>query len=184
MSSPQPPPLNSSPSPKAPGLAIASLIFGILSILGGIVLIVPAILAIVFGHVARSQCRRNNIVAGQGMSLAGLILGYLSIAVIPIIGLMAAMAIPAFQKVRIASQEKVMQNNVRQLAAAADQYYLDYAKSEATFDDIVGPGKSVPRLQPVFGEKYPRVFQKNVPIKVTKSDGKVLVFDPASGSNP
>ena len=182
MSFTEPPPLNPNAKAKAPGMAIASLILGIFSILGGIVLIIPAILAIVFGHLARSHCKRNNIEAGQGMGLAGLIMGYLSIAVIPMIGLLAAMAIPAFQKVRIASQEKVMVNNVRQLAVAADQYYLEYEKSVATFDDIVGPNKYVKGIQPIFGEKYPKTFQKDTPIKVTKADGKVLVFDPETQS--
>ncbi|MEY2880554.1 MAG: hypothetical protein RLZZ15_2934, partial [Verrucomicrobiota bacterium] len=40
------------------------------------------------------------------------------------IGLVAAMAIPAFQKVRASSQEKAVLNNLRMLAAAADQFYL------------------------------------------------------------
>jgi type IV pilus assembly protein PilA len=45
--------------------------------------------------------------------------------VVVIIGLLAAMAIPAFQKVRIASQEKAVLNNARQLASAADQYMME-----------------------------------------------------------
>ena len=40
-----------------------------------------------------------------------------------IIGLLAAMAIPAFQKVRVASQDKAVLNNMRLLAAAAAQYF-------------------------------------------------------------
>ncbi|MBI5771009.1 MAG: prepilin-type N-terminal cleavage/methylation domain-containing protein, partial [Verrucomicrobia bacterium] len=38
--------------------------------------------------------------------------------VVVIIGLLAAMAIPAFQKVRTSSQDKAVLNNARQLAAA------------------------------------------------------------------
>ncbi|MBW8781797.1 MAG: type II secretion system protein [Verrucomicrobia bacterium] len=45
--------------------------------------------------------------------------------VVVIIGLLAAMAIPAFQKVRVASQDKAVLNNARQLGAAADQYFLE-----------------------------------------------------------
>ena len=45
--------------------------------------------------------------------------------VVVIIGLLAAMAIPAFQKVRTASQDKAVLNNMRQLASGADQYYLE-----------------------------------------------------------
>jgi type IV pilus assembly protein PilA len=55
------------------------------------------------------------------------------------VGLMAAMAIPAFQKVRSSAQEKALLNNLRQLAAAADQYYLETGTSRATYDQLVGP---------------------------------------------
>ncbi len=45
--------------------------------------------------------------------------------VVVIIGLLAAMAIPAFQKVRTNSIGKAMENDARQLAAAAQQYILE-----------------------------------------------------------
>ena len=45
--------------------------------------------------------------------------------VVVIIGLLAAMAIPALQKVRQSSQDKAVLNNARQLSAAADQYFLE-----------------------------------------------------------
>ena len=44
--------------------------------------------------------------------------------VVVIIGLLAAMAIPAFQKVRQSSQDKAVLNNARQLSAAADQFFI------------------------------------------------------------
>ena len=54
--------------------------------------------------------------------------------VVVIIGLLAAMAIPAFQKVRTASQDKAVLNNARQIAAAADQYYLEPMRWAGTTD--------------------------------------------------
>ena len=45
--------------------------------------------------------------------------------VVVIIGLLAAMAVPAFQQVRKTSSEKAALNDLRQLAAAADQYFLE-----------------------------------------------------------
>ena len=47
--------------------------------------------------------------------------------VVVIIGLLAAMAIPAFQKARRASIKSTMQNDIKQLASAANQYYLEYS---------------------------------------------------------
>ena len=45
--------------------------------------------------------------------------------VVVIIGLLAAMAIPAFQKVRQNSVASKMDNDARQLASAAQQYFLE-----------------------------------------------------------
>ena len=45
--------------------------------------------------------------------------------VVVIIGLLAAMAIPAFQKVRDNSIGKAMENDARQVASAAQQYFLE-----------------------------------------------------------
>jgi type IV pilus assembly protein PilA len=83
------------------------------------------------------------------------------------IGLMASMAIPAFQKVRQSSQEKAIMNNLRQLAAASDQYYLETGKTTTTYDEIVGPTKYVKHVNAVAGENYREiVFIQNTPLKV------------------
>src|SRR5688500_8042781 len=58
--------------------------------------------------------------------------------VVVIIGLLAAMAIPAFQKVRASSQDKAVLNNLRQLGSAADQYYLEMGASQVTTTTLVG----------------------------------------------
>lgn len=58
--------------------------------------------------------------------------------VVVIIGLLAAMAIPAFQKVRASSQDKAVTNNLRQLSAAADQYFLEFGVSTVASADLVG----------------------------------------------
>jgi type IV pilus assembly protein PilA len=45
--------------------------------------------------------------------------------VVVIIGLLAAMAVPAFNKVRQTAISKAVTNDLRQIAAAADQYFLE-----------------------------------------------------------
>ena len=62
--------------------------------------------------------------------------------VVVIIGLLAAMAIPAFQKVRASSQDKATTNNLRQLSAAADQYFLEFGVSTVARADLVGSNSS------------------------------------------
>jgi type IV pilus assembly protein PilA len=49
--------------------------------------------------------------------------------VVVIIGLLAAMAIPAFQKVRQSSIEKTLTNDAKQLASAANQYFMESGNS-------------------------------------------------------
>lgn len=90
-------------------------------------------------------------------------------------GLMAAMAIPAFQKVRAVSQEKAVRNNLRQLAAASDQYFLERGKDACVYADLVGPDKYIRVLSPVAGEDYSKmIFRKGAPLRVRLGDGKIV----------
>jgi hypothetical protein len=64
------------PTPRTNGLAIASLVCSIVSLgCGGIVLSIPAV---VMGHLARRSIRDSGgTEQGDGMALAGLIIGYI-----------------------------------------------------------------------------------------------------------
>ena len=105
---------------STPGLAVASLVLGIISMLGASILIIPTILAIVFGHIAYSRIQKDRRLDGAGIAIAGFVLGYVSILFgIFSLGLLSAMAIPAFQKVREESLRKAMQNDARQIGASA-----------------------------------------------------------------
>ncbi len=53
--------------------------------------------------------------------------------VVVIIGLLAAMAIPAFQKVRQNSRRGALINDARQLGSAAQQYMLEQSVTQVTF---------------------------------------------------
>ena len=58
--------------------------------------------------------------------------------VVVIIVLLAAMAIPAFQKVRSGAQDKMVTDNLRLLGAAADQYFLENGVSTVALSVLVG----------------------------------------------
>ena len=91
-------------------------------------------------------------------------------------GLGAAMAIPAFQKVRSTSQEKAVTNNLRQIASAADQYFLENGVTEVTIDKLVG--EYIRGLTPVAGESYEgMVIRMGEDISVTLGDGSVLSIE-------
>ena len=79
------------------GMAIASMILGILSIplIFAYCAGTPcAILAVVFGHLARGRARRGET-AGGGMALAGLICGYVTLAVVLAVVILFAVFIAA-----------------------------------------------------------------------------------------
>lgn len=75
------------------GLAITSLVLGILTWL--VLPLIGAIIAIITGHIARSQIKRNEQ-DGAGLALGGLILSYLHIAIVGI-AILVAITLPAYQ---------------------------------------------------------------------------------------
>src|SRR6202161_746719 len=86
--------------------------------------------------------------------------------VVVIIGLLAAMAIPAFQKVRTASQDKAVLNNARQLSAGADQYYLENGVSSVLITSLLGPTSYVKALNSIAKEVYPAGFSQGTTITI------------------
>lgn len=85
--SPPPPQVSVPPvQPKTSGLAIASLVLGLLWMYG-----IGSVLAIVFAGVAKKNIRESNgWVTGNGMATAGLVLGI--IGVIVLVAIIAAAA--------------------------------------------------------------------------------------------
>jgi len=62
--------------PRTSGMAVASLVLGLLGLCG-----IGSLLAVIFGHQALSQIDASNgMVTGRGMAIAGLVLGYLGLA--------------------------------------------------------------------------------------------------------
>lgn len=127
-----PPPAGSAPQPKNSGLAIASLVLGIIGLVLLLICIGPlfAIPAVICGHMAYSRINRSGgALVGQGMALAGLITGYLSIALsLFLIPMMLAIAIPNFVKARDTAMQNACINNLRMLDAAKQQWALENNK--------------------------------------------------------
>ncbi|MBK8476567.1 MAG: hypothetical protein IPL39_09625 [Opitutaceae bacterium] len=95
------------------------------------------------------------------------------------VGALAAMAIPAFEKVRATSAEKAIQNNLRQLSSAAEQHYLETGRSSATYDDLVGDDRYIRVLKPVAGENYRSIiFKQGYPVRVRLPDGRTFEQKP------
>jgi type IV pilus assembly protein PilA len=99
--------------------------------------------------------------------------------VVVIIGLLAAMAIPAFQKVRTASQDKSVINNARQLAAGADQYYLETGASFVHSSMLVGITNYVKPYNTVANESYPTAYTQGATMTITGVAGaRTITYAP------
>jgi type IV pilus assembly protein PilA len=103
---------------KTSGKAVASLICGLL-------FFIPLlfIAAIVLGHLALSEIRKSaGRLKGEGMAIAGLVLGYIEIAGIPLILIIAAIAIPNLLRAKMAANESSAAGSVRILNVAEITY--------------------------------------------------------------
>lgn len=98
-------------------MAIASLVCGILNVFP------LSVVAIVLGHVSLSRIKKSaGQIRGQGLAIAGLVLGYLGIVAIPFILIIAAIAIPNLLRAKIAANEASAAHSVRMLATAERSY--------------------------------------------------------------
>jgi type IV pilus assembly protein PilA len=91
--------------------------------------------------------------------------------VVVIIGLLATMAIPAFQRVTKASQDKAVLNNARQLSSAADQYFMESGVSTVVLSDLLGPTSYIKALNSVASESYPGFYTQGVTITISAIAG-------------
>jgi type II secretory pathway pseudopilin PulG len=100
-------------APKTSGLAIASLVCGILCV---------PILSIVLGYLALSQIKRAaGAVVGKGMAIAGLVLGYIPI-VISLIGILAAIVIGPMNSFLDGAQEDAAKQSLANVFGSADKF--------------------------------------------------------------
>ena len=124
---------------KTAGIAITSLVLGIVGLLTiwlcglGALCAIPAVIC---GHIGYARVTKSGgALAGRGLALAGLITGYISIAllvaIIPI-SLLSAIAIPSFMQARDTSMRQSCINNLRLLDGAMQQYALDNSNGLAS----------------------------------------------------
>ena len=90
-------------------------------------------------------------------------------------GLLAAMAIPAFQKVRENSQEKTIINNLRMIASGGQQYLLEEGVNSVRYEELVGDYFAP--ISPVAGEDYSGlVVEPSGILEVTTASGKSVTY--------
>jgi type IV pilus assembly protein PilA len=115
------------------GKATASLICGILGLT--IFSILTAIPAIIFGHMSRKEIRESGgRLKGDGMALAGMIMGYIAtglvVLIVPIL-IIAAIAIPNLLRSRMAANEASALGSVRTISVSNVTYSATYERGFA-----------------------------------------------------
>src|SRR5271168_4611976 len=123
-------------APATSGKAIASLVCGILAYIIPFFLAIPAI---VFGHIALSDIKKSaGRLKGQGLAIAGLVLGYLGISVIPFILIVAAIAIPNLLRARMAANEASAVGSLRTIETAAISYDSEFENGFPSSLEVLG----------------------------------------------
>ena len=113
---------NAAHDPGTSGLAIASLVVGILAVLLCFVPLIPGAVALVLGIVAINQTGPGQK-TGRGLAIAGVTLGsvglLLSLLVLP------SILLPSLNRAREAANKVKCASNLRQVGQAARQYAID-----------------------------------------------------------
>jgi len=111
------------PKKKTPGIAIASLVCGILSwVCVGPLAAIPAVIT---GHMALGRIKRSaGALAGRGLAIAGLILGYTSIvAMVVLLVLFFTLGVPAIKE---ESSKAACMGNLKTIGNACRIYAAEH----------------------------------------------------------
>ena len=126
------------------GKAIASLACGIF-----IFAFPLSILAVIFGHLSLSEIRKSaGRLSGEGLAIAGLVLGDTGLAVVPFILIIAAIAIPNLLRARMAANESSAAAGVRTIVVTEVGYASSHPQAgyTCTLSDLAGAGLNDARL--------------------------------------
>ncbi len=103
-----------------------------------------ALAAIILGHLSRGEIRRSGgKLKGAKMALAGLILGYAGVVMLPL-AIVLAIAIPNMLNMRVAADEASASGALKTLNTAVVIYETSYGKLPPDFKSLgpQAPGKS------------------------------------------
>ena len=81
------------------------------------------------------------------------------------------------------SISKAALNNLRQIAAAREQFHLEHKRPPLSVDELVGEKKYIRRLIPVDGENYLGLSMlPNQPLVVVTAGGLTITYDPTTSN--
>ena len=130
---------------QSKGMAMAAMILGILSLPSFGCFGIGAILAIVLGSIAYSRTNKEpDVYGGRGMAISGMVMGGVSFLMIPVIGIIAAIAIPSLLRARVASNEAVAIGDTRTVISAEVAYSTQNNGFYDTLECLGAPSACLP----------------------------------------
>jgi type II secretory pathway pseudopilin PulG len=147
-------------------MAMAAMILGILAIPSFGCFIIGGVLAIVLGAIAYSRTNKEpETYGGRGMAIAGIILGAVSFVMIPIIGIISAIAIPSLLRARVAANESAAIGDLRTVISGEAAYASQNNGYYDTLECLGTPAPCLPGYTgPVFLDSslaHPSVIPKS-----------------------
>ena len=183
----------SRPAPETAGLALTSMVLGLLGIILSILTALPAIIC---GHVALSRIRKSGgSLKGEGFAITGLVTGYL-FGVVSFVGILAGIALPVFMAVQQKGLAIKSLSNAKQIAISCKLYAADhngdfpptlrdlvpmYVKDPAIFVDPLDPTHPADGYEYFGGKDSDPADKILIQSKVANHNMRVIVHCDGSG---
>jgi type II secretory pathway pseudopilin PulG len=127
-------------TPPRRGLAIASLVLGLLAIPTLGLLVVGGVVAVVLGIVALVKIRNQPAAyGGTGFAIGGIVAGAVSLALIPVFGIVAAIAIPSLSRAATSANEASAIGRLRMIVSAEIAYSMSNGGAFDTLECLARP---------------------------------------------
>lgn len=118
--------------------AVLSMVLGFLSLPLSVFAGIPAV---ILGHISRASIRKSNgRLTGEGMAMGGLIMGYISVFLIPVLLMITWVAIPNIFRARIVSNEASALKTLGTINVAAASYQVEHDEYPPSLQELSSAG--------------------------------------------
>ena len=134
------------PTQLKKGMAITSLVLGILGLPTLGLLLIGGLVGLILGIVALLKSRSAPLVyGGKGIAIAGIVTNALALTIVPfMIGIIAAIAIPSLLRARVSANEAAAIGDTRSVISAEVAYSTSNGGFYDTLECLGGPVGCIP----------------------------------------